>query len=817
MKLYTLMLALCLLGYVTPINSIPISKRPTNPNYIQSITTPNFQTSIAPLEINANGTRVIDTQGEYYLTSDIDFHPIAPNDTDQIIIHIQTSNVTLNLNGKQINQDSGNGTANVRAILIDPGLSNIVIHNGSIHNCSGAGIVISENCTNVAIYKVSVINCKLTGIVAGYNPFDTGTYSSVHTGQELIRYVDPATGPTNSSQDIVLDTVSVTGSAGYDTTPIYSHAIGIQLADVKNFQILNTISNSHQYGAPDGTKNSSTNPGGHYYGGAGDPFLARSGYNGYGIQLIRCQNGHIENCESSCNQGYSAYGFLLERCQSINCINCFAHHNTAEGDPIQHNSLIPTDFNFMHHRDLGRAAGFMLHDSSGNVFERCSAYYTSGTRETAGFYARRYVVLASNSSILNSTQFDPRIINQVPHSQLPNKAITIDPSTTLLMPSYIIQDSVIQSFPLNPPFDDDNVTSNCIYLQHSGSNCNTFNECDARHTSSTYLSAHGFLSQGNNNNAFNKVNAQNSTSGIGSESYQNFNTGSLYNFDTAGESAWQLTEHNLRTNPHTGNIIQYATGISLACTHIPLFIWDGTTIQLAEWDTTNNMLALPSGTGELVFLGLEVDSSTSFYPTNLPNLFPGESVFALPCFAESCDSICDSTCQDNFGSCVGAGVGILLDGAYKSRIKKNWLYCNHSCSLGITTPGPCVETGIGALGGYGLLDHATNSTALIMENLAYANQVIKPKQVLSCCAGSSITGTNSCIEGSNYHVTYTNPSLSLPIETASIGDFSPFNILTPFSNFEWECEPINPSYTIKMKYDRAGDAQFAVAEQNASC
>ena len=770
MKLYTLMLALCLLGYVTPINSIPISKRPTNPNYIQTITTPNFQTSIAPLEINANGTRVIDTQGEYYLTSDIDFHPVAPNDTDPIIIHIQTSNVTLNLNGKQINQDSGNTTANLQAILIDPGLSNIVIHNGSIHNCSGAGIIISENCTNVAIYKVSVINCKLTGIVAGYNPFDTGTYSSVHTGQEQIRFVDPATGSVNSSQDIVLDTVSITGSQGYyddPTTDVFSHAIGIQFADVKNFQILNSISNSHQYGAPNSTKNNLTGDDGSYYTNS------RSGFNGYGIQMIRCQNGHIENCEYSCNKGFSAYGMLLERCQSVNCINCFAHHNTAEGDPVQFAaSTSSSDFNFIYHRDLGRAAGFMLNDSSGNNFEKCSAYYTNGTRETAGFYARRYVILASNSSIPNSQQFDPTIIQD--SSPLQSVAGNVDIGTVLLLPP--------TPNPIPAIGTGYNVTDGSVYLQHSGSNCNTFNECDARHTNSTYLSAHGFLSQGNTNNSFNNVNGQSSTSGTGSDSYSD----SIADFDT-GVGVWSLTERDMYSSPHSSKIIQYATGIQLGCTRIPLFVWNGTTntIELAVWNSGTNMLNAAGGTGNLAFVGARIQS--------------GPDAYAIPCFAETCSRICESTFQENYGNCVGSGVGILINGGHKCMAKKNWLYCNHSCSLG--TRGDCADnpTGIGALGGYGLLDLATNSSSLVMENLAYANQVIKPKVILSCCSGVSTVGTGQCIEGSNYHVKYSNPSLSLPVETASIGDFSPFNILTPFSNFEWECETINPSYTVKDK------------------
>lgn len=97
------------------------------------------------------------------------------------------------------------------------------------------------------------------------------------------------------------------------------------------------------------------------------------------------------------------------------------------------------------------------------------------------------------------------------------------------------------------------------------------------------------------------------------------------------------------------------------------------------------------------------------------------------------------------------------------------------------------------------IDLALNSTTLAIENLAFANQVIKPKTVTICCDGTPLIGFGNYIEGANYHVKYTDAGLSLPVESASIGDFSPFNTLTPFSNFEWECSTLNPMYMIKDK------------------
>lgn len=755
MKKYSIVLVL--VAFLTSTFQYPIlsTSRATSLNHVQTQTTPQFQTSIPPLEINSNGTKTISVAGEYYLTSDVDFHPVN-NSSHEVVFHITTSNVSLNLNGKQITQDVTNPTAPVRAIVVDPGLENIVIHNGSIHDFSGGAIIVGQNCKNVTLHKLSIVNCKLTGIVVGYNPFDTGTYPSVFDAQQQIRCADPnANGTLNSTQDIVLDGVYVSGVTGYDdvSTTDYAHAIGIELVDVKNFQILNSISNSNQYGAPSNVANSSTNPGGQYV-------ADRTGYNGYGIHMVRCQNGHIENSEGSCNQGYMAVGFLAEQSNTINFVNCVANHNTAIGDPVQHAALLPTTFDFVAHRDLGRAAGFMLNDSSGNVFEKCDAFYTKGTRETAGFWLRRYQVISSDAAILNSQLFDPTIIQD--QLLLPGIAGNVDIGNVLLVPP--------TPNPIPTIGSGYNVTQTPVYLQHSGSNCNRITACKALHTSSTYLGAHGFLSQANTNNSFTEVVGQNSTSGIGSDSY--LSAGSISDFDT-GIGLWSLTEYDQYQSPHTNKIIQYATGITLESLKLPLSVWNGTKIVLAD-----------AGGGDLLFVGTRLAHST----------------YALPCWSETCSTVCQSTLQENYGSCVGAGVGILLNGTHKSLIKKNWLYCNHSCSLG-TTSDVCEDnpSGIGALGGYGLLDLATSSTALIMENLAFANQVTQPKVVTLCCDGVATIGVSNCIEGRNYHVQYSDPSLKLPIESASIGDFSPFNILTPFSNFQWDCQTANPNYLIKDK------------------
>lgn len=747
-------------------SSVQPFKRPKPPLTIRTLTTSNFQTSISPLELNTVGTKTISTPGDYYLTDDIDFHPTtAP--TAPIAIHITTSNVTLDLNSKQLSQATTNTTSLVQAIVIDPGLTNIFIHNGSIHNFSGAGIIVGENCKNVTLYKVSVTQCCLGGIYIGYNPFNTGTYATVFDGQEQIRVTDPANPRTTSTSDILLESVYVSGTTGYfsGTTTTYAHAIGIQIADVKNFQCLNTISNTNQYSAPTVIKNSTTNPGGYYV-------ATRSGYMGCGINVIRSKNGYFEQSECSNSTGWAAYGYLIENCTCIDFQNCFANVNHGEGDPVLHTSLLDTTFNFIEHRDLGRAAGFMLNDSSGNHFSCCQANDTHGTRQAAGFWLRRYHLLTSANSIENSQYFDPTLI--------PSQITTTNVSGSCGSTIELEQSFIFPELPSSPPAIGTGYvpTTTPVYIQDGGSNWNHCIECQATHSHSDYLDAYGFLAQGNSNNWFEKSVGQSCMSGSGPSAYT---PGGIANFDLSS-GIWSLIEAPQYTSPHTSVIIQFAAGIALEALRLPLMQYNGTT-KLYELQR--------SGT-DLIFLAIKLQDFTTPPPT---------SEYALPYWSESCPNLFDNHFKDNMGSCVGTGVGALMNGALHGIIKNNWLSCNHSCTTG-TNAVPCGSgsaTGIGAQGGYGLLDVWFNCNSLIFDNKAFANQVIRP--FIATCVGcttttTSGTGLGAFTEGANYKVTYTDPNLALPVESASIGDFSPFNILTPLSNFEWTSAAQNPSYKL---------------------
>lgn len=109
--------------------------------------------------------------------------------------------------------------------------------------------------------------------------------------------------------------------------------------------------------------------------------------------------------------------------------------------------------------------------------------------------------------------------------------------------------------------------------------------------------------------------------------------------------------------------------------------------------------------------------------------------------------ITNSTARCIQGS-AGTGVGILLDGSLCATIRKNILSASRSLLSS------------GAIGGngYGLWDTAANTTALIVENLSYANQT------------------------RNYRVTYASPSEQLPVVTSTYGDMTSLFVASTWLN-----------------------------------
>lgn len=742
------------------------------------LATAQFTKPLSPATINNNGTQKIKRAGYYFLTDNLMFFPLqlwSPNKpsinwqdetTPHAILCISTDNIIVDLNRKTISQATDNNQSfqqpNLVGIYVKPGVKNVTIKNGTINGLSGCGILIGANCKNICIDNVSVINCSMAGIIVGHNPF-AATYTSVHDGFEKIQYFDPETCIANSTEDVTITNCSISGTSGYYTYVdansvqkyVYSHAIGLFAADCKNMQIENSIFNSNRYAAPNGVKNSTDDPGGYYH-------ATKQGYNAYGLSLLRCKGGVIKNCQSANNAGWAAYGFHLQNSSGIAYKDCHAQHNYAEGDPLQHKTLLTTNFDWSH-RYLGRSVGFMMKDSSAHASD-CSAIGNKGHREAVGFWAKRDTILTSPSTATIPSCNDATLFTPVGSTYTACKqTVLMTDMGALILPNY-------SDIAANPPNKGTGYTIPTLprYVLDSGSSGNVFINCASSAQVSVYLDAYGFLAEGNSNNIFEQCSANNNHAGKGTEDYQ---PGGLADYDN-GVGVWSLAEYDRYKNSFTNKVVRFGVGFCTRSTRIPI----------SEWDGLDEVYKLYKISDELVFLGVTIENSD-------PTL---KVILHWPEIASSVDQ---STARDNVGDIAGPGVGVLLNGADKNRISKSWLYANNSNTSGTTVD---ATEGIGAHGGYGLLDINENSTSLILENYAFANQIVRPK-IITDAGPPVVTDWARFIEGSNYHIRYTDVDQNIPLNEATIGDFSSLVTAMPFTNYEWQTTAVASPYSVKNK------------------
>ena len=116
-------------------------------------------TLITPKEIGTTGF-VISAPGQYCLTNDIIW---APTQSPSSTITINANNVTLNLNGKTINQVN---TLSSQAIVIMPGRSNIIVRNGTLNRMMLNGITLAGTAaTPIRNVTLEDLHIKFTGAV----------------------------------------------------------------------------------------------------------------------------------------------------------------------------------------------------------------------------------------------------------------------------------------------------------------------------------------------------------------------------------------------------------------------------------------------------------------------------------------------------------------------------------------------------------------------------------------------------------------------------------------------------------------------------
>ena len=746
--------------------------------------------SLSPATINNNGTQKLNA-GYYILTDTCNFSPLLlwqssssqQNWQDQTqphcAIYITQNNTVIDLNDKTLTQKSASGSDfllnNLVGIYIAPGVSNVTIKNGTISHFSGAGICIDKNCHNIVLENVCVSECGLSGVIIGYNPFSS-EYSSVFDAVQQIadqnpvvpvdQFDQPIYPDQITTRDIFITNCSIGNSCGYyytnkDDTNSWtvSHAIGLDVVDTQNLQITYSAFNKNSYNVEESLRTSTTHP-------ARDYVANQTGHIGYGIRLIRCKNSTISNSQTSANSGWAAYGIYAQNCQSINLYNCSAKHMLADGHPFNYGALLPDGF-YWESRHLGRCAGFYFADSSNCDFKNCIASNNHGTRQTAGFwFTKEHIVCAPADAIILANMTTTDISTQVDVTTSCDKVTITTTFGDINIPNF----NEILS---NPPVIGSGYTvpdTNLQIINYSSEN-NRCDNCISTYNTSDFLEAFGFVSNAGNNNLFTQCQADGNCSGIG---YIDFDDSSgIEVFDT-GVDAWSLVETPRYINSFTSRMLTQAAGFAFRSTRLPLVVWDA--------DTKRYILYHNNNSSDLVF------AATSIQDTD-------PTIYLLLEWPEAFSRIENCTSRYNNGGGAGSGCGIYLQGAAHCIISGNWVYGNKSNSSGTISYN---TNGIAAQGGYGIFDINPQCSSLIINNCAYANQVIRPR-IITSSFPSVITGLANAVEGANYLNYYTDESEQLPIVQGTIGDFSSFTQIAQFTNIEWNGPTTTTPYNIPIK------------------
>jgi hypothetical protein len=142
---------------------------------------------ICPKDIGRHGL-VVARPGEYYLTGNISYDPKGTNPAIRISSRAK-GNVTIDLNGFTLSQRSKK-VLNINGIVVDPGLDNILIKNGTVENFSNAGISVGAPqaavVSNLKISNINALNNAISSQDVAYINVPGGGGMIIATAQDII-------------------------------------------------------------------------------------------------------------------------------------------------------------------------------------------------------------------------------------------------------------------------------------------------------------------------------------------------------------------------------------------------------------------------------------------------------------------------------------------------------------------------------------------------------------------------------------------------------------------------------------------------------
>lgn len=319
------------------------------------ITTPAFQNPIKPSDLNhhaATGMYTIKLSGRYYVTQDL--RP-SPSNNNSYVVHITSSNVSLNLNNKTIvrNMDGSTGTG-LTAILVASNLYNIQVLDGIIQGKNnhattqyiGTGVTISSGCRMVNLDNIKVNQCNVAGIV--------GTSTKNLNISECSANECSGSAALNGLSLTSCDDVVIKDSAFNQNTTTSGKAVGVLLTSCTNVVMSDCYASSTE--------------------------TTSSGTHAYGIELSSCSNCSFENCLTNGNTSSSgdATGFVLGASPVNSLKNCSSSYHQATG---------------------GNTTGFDIQSSSDScILENCTSSSSSALSSTGIVYGFK---IAADGNYLN--------------------------------------------------------------------------------------------------------------------------------------------------------------------------------------------------------------------------------------------------------------------------------------------------------------------------------------------------------------------------------------------------------------------------------
>lgn len=372
--------------------------------------------NISQSDISNGKTYTTGTPGYYQVSRELTF---APNATDDVMINITSSDVSLDLGGFRIFSDkSSTGTI---CINVANNLTNINIFNGVINSMTGEGVNIGSGCRNVHIANVTIHNCDEGGIVAASSDhiyisscvINNCSGTSTLGNAAALRltsckhvYASNCEFSLNTGNSIPSNGAIITSCSGCEfESCLASHNVGTNSYGFKlsgssdcSFKNCGSSGLSASSGIATGFDLSSTSLANKFTNCSSNNHSATSGNcKGFSADETSLSNSFAD-CEASSNRGdTSVYGFHLKG-NGCHLDNCKANNGTASGgnctgfyfDGTAATNTAASNVSNnctanLNSASAGNANGFLLDTALGNRFMNCIA--TGNTTSAQNKYA----------------------------------------------------------------------------------------------------------------------------------------------------------------------------------------------------------------------------------------------------------------------------------------------------------------------------------------------------------------------------------------------------------------------------------------------